>query len=222
MRAVSVDELELQGVVRELQGVRGELVGVLRGFVEVMRARHDVVLAAEGLQREPALSRVQRRNPGGRRLLGGDEPLVVGGEVGVVPLVLHRFVRVDLGFGEDALGAELPGRRARAHDDLASVHSRLRQRVEDLGSASCGANPGGVRTNGGLGVSGAAWSVRRRREVSSQSCESVHALGRPRSLTDASHDSMDFQVTVAAQKFDPIRKQKPRPVRRMIRSHMFL
>ena len=125
VRAVSVDKLELQGVVRELQGVRGELVGVLRGFVEVMRARHDVVLAAEGLQREPALSRVQRRNPGGRRLLGGDEPLVVGGEVGVVPLVLHRFVRVDLGFGEDALGAELPGRRARAHGDFASVHSRL-------------------------------------------------------------------------------------------------
>jgi hypothetical protein len=101
VRAVPVDELELEGVVRELECVGWELVGVLRGFLDVVRAWHDVVLAAEGVEGQAALARVQSWDSRRRGLLGGDESLVVGGEVGVVALVLDRFIRVDLGLGED-------------------------------------------------------------------------------------------------------------------------
>jgi hypothetical protein len=123
VRAVPVDELELEGVVRELECVGWELVGVLRGFLDVVRAWHDVVLAAEGVEGQAALARVQSWDSRRRGLLGGDESLVVGGEVGVVALVLDRFIRVDLGLGEDVLGAELPGRRARSHGDFYSEGS---------------------------------------------------------------------------------------------------
>ena len=59
----------------------------------------------------------------------------------------------------------------------------MRQRVEDCGSASRACEPFRVRFV--ERVSGAVWSVRRRREEVSRSRESVHALRRPRSLTGA-------------------------------------